>query len=119
MKGAKAIRPALPGEQLVLAHTVRKAVGSFAVPSLVTVLRLAASSAQAITPIRFSGELGGLVTDIAGKPQPGAVVLLYNKQDVLLQRSSTDALGTFAFGELLPDLYSVNVSLSNFVPALK
>jgi hypothetical protein len=75
--------------------------------------------AQGAAPVRFSGELGGLVTDIAGKPQPGAVVLLYNRQDVLLQRSATDALGSFAFGELLPDLYSVNVSLSRFVPAIK
>jgi len=115
MKGAKAIRPSWP----ILAHTAGKTVGSFAAPSLAAFLLLTAPFAEAIAPIRFSGELGGLVTDIAGKPQAGAVVLLYNKQDVLLQRSSTDSLGTFAFGELLPDLYSVNVSLSNFVPALK
>jgi hypothetical protein len=115
MKGAKAVRPSWS----VLAHAAEKAVGSFAVPSLVAGLLLTASVAHAITPIRFSGELGGLVTDVAGRPQAGAVVLLYNRQDVLLQRSSTDNLGTFAFGELLPDLYSVNVSLSSFVPALK
>jgi len=77
------------------------------------------SSAHAGSPIRFSGELGGLVTDVAGKPQPGAVVLLFNRQDRLLQRSATDALGTFAFGDLLPDSYSLRVSLSSFVPAIK
>ncbi|HWF09647.1 MAG TPA: TonB-dependent receptor [Bryobacteraceae bacterium] len=94
---------------------------SLALPvlSLGGVVLLTASVAQGATPVRFSGELGGLVTDVAGKPQPGAVVLLYNRQDVLLQRSATDALGSFAFGELLPDLYSVNVSLSSFVPAIK
>ena len=59
------------------------------------------------------------MTDVAGKPQPGAIVLLFNKQDRLLQRSATDSLGTFAFGDLLPDLYSVHVSLSSFVPAIK
>src|SRR5580700_11362297 len=74
---------------------------------------------QAATPIRFSGELGGLVTDVRGNPQPGAVVLLFNRQDRLLQRSATDALGSFAFGDLLPDVYSVHVSFSSFVPAIK
>src|ERR1700678_4831349 len=77
------------------------------------------NQAHAATPIRFSGELGGLVTDVAGKPQPGAVVLLFNKQDLLLERSATDSLGTFAFADLLPDSYSVRVSLSSFVPAIK
>ena len=60
-----------------------------------------------------------MVTDNAGKPQPGAIVLLFNKQDRLLQRSATDPLGSFAFAELLPDIYSVHISLANFVPAIK
>jgi Carboxypeptidase regulatory-like domain len=75
--------------------------------------------AFAAPPIRFSGELGGLVTDVAGRPQPGAVVLLFNKEDRLLIKSATDSLGTFAFAELLPDSYSVRVSLTSFVPAIK
>src|ERR1700688_209583 len=87
--------------------------------SLLCVPSLCVSSASAASPIRFSGELGGLVTDVSGKPQPGAIVLLFNKQDRLLQRSATDAIGSFAFGDLLPDLYSVHVSLSSFVPAIK
>jgi hypothetical protein len=60
-----------------------------------------------------------MVTDATGKPQAGAVVLLFNRQDRLLQRSSTDPLGGFGFADLLPDLYSVRVSLSSFVPAIK
>lgn len=80
---------------------------------------LGVNQASAAPPIRFSGELGGLVTDVAGRPQPGAVVLLFNKEDRLLIKSATDSLGTFAFGELLPDLYSVRVSLTSFVPAIK
>ena len=91
-------------------------VGSLAIP-LLSLLNL--PSAHAGSPIRFSGELGGLVTDVAGKPQPGAAVLLFNRQDRLLQRSATDSLGTFAFGDLLPDSYSIRVSLSSFVPAIK
>jgi hypothetical protein len=54
--------------------------------------------AQAASPIRFSGQLVGFVTDIAGKPQPGAVVVLLNQQNEFLQKSATDSLGTFAFG---------------------
>lgn len=79
----------------------------------------ALSSLYAATPVRFSGEMGGLVTDAAGKPQSGAIVLLFNKQDRLLQKAATDAIGSFAFTDLLPDLYSVQASLSSFVPAMK
>jgi hypothetical protein len=106
MKGAKAIRAL---------------VRNMACPPLplLCVSLLAVLPARAADPIRFSGELGGLVTDVAGKPQPGAVVLLFNKQDRLLQKSATDSLGSFAFADLLPDLYSVHVSLSSFVPAIK
>ena len=106
------------------AQAAANAAGSPALPvlcaSLLAVLPLSVFSARAASPpIQFSGELGGLVTDVAGKPQPGAVVLLFNQQDRLLQKSATDSLGSFAFGDLLPDLYSVRVSLSSFVPAIK
>src|SRR5579863_9589618 len=105
MQGAKAIR------QLRV-----RCAGS---PALLLSCLLLLPAAHAAPPIRFSGELGGLVTDVAGKPQPGAVILLFNRQDRLLQKSATDSLGTFAFGDLLPDSYSVRVSLSSFVPAIK
>jgi hypothetical protein len=68
-------------------------------------------------PVRFAGELSGLVTDTSGRPQPGALVLLFNKQDRLLLRSATDLGGTFSFDELVPDLYSVRISFASFVPA--
>jgi hypothetical protein len=63
--------------------------------------------------------MSGLVTDVSGKPQPGAVVLLFNKQDKLLQKTATTILGTFSFDDLLPDLYNIQVSLTSFVPAIK
>jgi hypothetical protein len=111
MQRAKAIRPF-------------RFVRCTGVPALLLSLSLLCAAldvtqAHAAPPIRFSGELGGLVTDVAGRPQPGAVVLLFNKEDRLLVRSATDSLGTFAFGDLLPDLYSVQVSLASFVPAIK
>jgi hypothetical protein len=87
--------------------------------SLAFGLLAAGVPAHAGSAIQFSGELTGMVVDAAGKPQAGAVVLLFNQQDRLLQRSSTDPLGGFGFADLLPDLYSVRVSLSNFVPAIK
>jgi hypothetical protein len=74
-------------------------------------------SAQAASPIRFAGELSGLVTDTAGRPQPGALVMLFNRQEHLLQRIATDLAGNFSFDDLLPDVYSVRVTLSTFVPA--
>ena len=91
----------------------------FAAPVLLCVSLISTSPAFAATPIRFSGQLDGLVTDVGGRPQPGAVVILLNQQERFLQRSTTDALGSFSFGELLPDLYSIQVSFANFVPALK
>jgi len=69
--------------------------------------------------IRFSGDLSGLVSDVTGRPQAGAVVQLFNKQDRLLQRAATDAEGNFSFDDLLPDLYSIRITFANFFPATK
>ena len=88
--------------------------------ALICLSLASAVSASAASPaIRFAGEMSGFVTDAAGKPQPGAVVLLFNKQDKLLQRTATTVLGTFTFDDLLPDLYNVRISLASFVPAMK
>ena len=86
---------------------------------LVTTALLPVSPLLAGGPVRIAGQLSGLVTDSAGRPQVGAVVLLYNKQDKMLQRSGTDFAGNFTFDDLLPDLYSVRVSFASFVPAVK
>jgi len=69
--------------------------------------------------IRFSGDLSGLVSDVTGRPQAGAVVQLFNRQDRLLQRAATDTEGNFSFDDLLPDLYSVRITFANFFPATK
>ena len=83
------------------------------------VAMLGVSSLQAGIPVRFAGELSGLVMDPAGKPQPGALVTLFNRQDRLLQRVATDFSGSFSFDDLLPDVYAVQVSFATFVPAMK
>ncbi len=80
---------------------------------------LLVSVLPAAEPIKFSGELSGVVNDSLGKPVPGAVVSLFNKQDRLLQRVTVDPQGTFSFSELLPDIYALRVSVINCLPAVR
>jgi hypothetical protein len=49
----------------------------------------------------------------------GALVYLYNRYDQVVRQSLTNENGQFVFDALPPDLYSVRVALSSFVPALK
>jgi hypothetical protein len=70
-------------------------------------------------PARLSGGILGLVSNASGVPQMGASVLLYNRYDRLLQRVLTTEKGTFVFSALVPDVYTIRVSLASFLPALK
>jgi hypothetical protein len=74
---------------------------------------------QAASPVRFAGAVSGLVMDSVGKPQSGASVSLFNQQARLLQKVYTDISGSFSFGDLLPDFYSVQVSMASFVPTAR
>jgi hypothetical protein len=94
----------------------RGAVGRL-VPVLALALCLQPSFAG--SPVLASGALKGVVVDLEGHPRMGAVVLLFNRQDKPVRRALTNGEGGFAFGNLLPDLYSVRVSLASFLPALK
>lgn len=89
----------------------------------VAVLALASAlfsqSAAAESSLRLSGSLIGSVRDSAGVPQMGALVQLFNRHDKLVEKVITNANGEFGFDALLPDLYSVRVTLSSFMPALK
>lgn len=49
----------------------------------------------------------------------GALVMLFNRQDGLAQKAVTDEKGAFAFLGLMPDVYSIRVTLASFVPAIK
>ena len=85
--------------------------------ALISLSLFAFGHIQAAAPIRFAGAVSGLVTDSVGRPQPRAAVLLLNQQERLLQKVYTDLSGNFSFGELLPALYSVQVSMTSFVTA--
>ena len=97
---------------------IRSVLGRMApVTALLTLAIVPFGCLQAATPVRFAGAVSGLVLNSTGTPQPGASVSLFNQQDRLLQKAYTDLTGNFSFGDLLPDLYSVRVSLASFVPA--
>ncbi len=49
----------------------------------------------------------------------GATVFLYNRYERVIRQASTSPEGTFLFDSLLPDLYSIRVTLSSFIPAFK
>src|SRR6266540_821708 len=75
--------------------------------------------AFAVSPAFSSGGIFGLVSDASGIPQMGATVLLFNRQQKLYQRALTDEHGSFAFAAIVPDIYSVRVSLASYLPAIR
>jgi hypothetical protein len=78
-----------------------------------------AISAFAVEPVRLSGSIGGKVQNVAGVSQMGATVVLYNRYDRAVEQVLTNADGGFVFNSLMPDLYSIRVSLSAFIPAFR
>ena len=83
------------------------------------VLFTAPRPAWGVSAVHISGALEGRVSDDHGHPQMGAVVQLYNHQDRLVERVLTDDEGFFSFSGLLPDLYSVKITLATFLPAIR
>ena len=82
-------------------------------------LSLGVDTARAVTPTHLSGGISGFVFNSGGVPQMGAAVSLFNKQDRQFLKVFTDERGAFHFLSLLPDVYSVKVTLATFVPAIK
>ena len=78
-----------------------------------------ADTARAATPVKLSGGISGLVVDSGGVPQMGASVILFNKQDRQFLKVLTDERGAFQFLSLLPDIYSLKVTMATFVPAVR
>jgi len=74
---------------------------------------------SAVEPVQLNGAITGIVSDRLGIPQMGATVLLFNRQERNLQTVRTNDRGEFAFAGLLPELYSIRVSLATFLPAFK
>lgn len=89
----------------------------------VTVLALGSTLMSGVSlassPFNSSGALAGSVRDNGGVPQLGAVVKLYNRYDKLIFRTLTNLNGEFGFESLVPDIYSIHVSLTSFIPAVK
>jgi hypothetical protein len=67
----------------------------------------------------LSGSIAGVVRNSSGVPQMGASVFLFNRSERLMTSALTNERGIFGFGFLTPDVYSVRVSLTSFVPAVK
>lgn len=78
-----------------------------------------AAPLHAATPPRLTGSIIGFVSDSTGVAQMGATVLLFNRYEKLVQKSLTNEKGAFGFDSLTPDLYSIRVTLSSFLPAVK
>ncbi len=78
-----------------------------------------AGGARAATPVTLAGGILGHVQSSSGVAQMGATVLLYNRYDQLVRQALTNEQGRFAFDALLPDLYSLRVTLASFMPALR
>ena len=85
----------------------------------VAALVLCAPAAFPAEPAQLSGSIAGIVRDSIGVPQMGATVLLFNHSERLILKGITNERGIFGFSLLTPDLYSVQVSLASFVPAMK
>jgi hypothetical protein len=83
------------------------------------VCALAPTASGAVSAVRLSGTLAGHVRDAGGVPQMGAAVIVYNRLDRAFQKVFTNANGEFAFTALMPDTYSVRVTLNTFAPAFK
>ncbi len=77
------------------------------------------SVASGATSARLTGSIAGEVRNPTGVGQMGATVVLLNRYDRVLRQALTNEKGTFVFDSLLPDLYSVRVTLASFVPAFK
>ena len=87
--------------------------------AVVALLALSAPLAGAADSLKLTGSLAGFVRDGTGIPQMGATVLLLNRYERVIQRALTNDRGAFGFEFLTPETYSIHVSLSSFVPAMK
>src|SRR5579883_3096274 len=71
---------------------------------------IAPEAPQAANLGRLPGAIGGIVRNQFGLPLPGAAVQIFNRQDRILTRVTTDDRGQFRIADLAPDLYAVRVT---------
>jgi Carboxypeptidase regulatory-like domain len=87
--------------------------------SVIAGIFLSTAAALPATDTPLSGSIAGVVRNSSGVPQMGASVFLFNRSERLMTSALTNERGIFGFGLLTPDVYSVRVSLTSFVPAVK
>jgi hypothetical protein len=80
---------------------------------------LGGSATVAGAELKLFGSITGQVRNTAGVGQMGASVMLMNRYEKVIQRILTAPDGRFRFDALAPDSYSIRVSLSSFVPAMR
>jgi len=96
-------------------HTVRPTLAA----SVITGIFLSTGAAFPATDTPLQGSIAGIVQNSSGVPQMGASVFLFNRSERLMKSALTNDHGIFGFGLLTPDVYSVRVSLTSFLPAVK
>jgi hypothetical protein len=74
---------------------------------------LAASSTALV------GSVGGLVSDSAGRPQPGVAVELLYADSTLAARVFTDAKGLYRFPAVISGQYGLKALSASYLPTLK
>lgn len=91
------------------------------VKSIPAAVVLALLSAPAVYPAQdtLTGSIAGIVSDALGIPQMGAAVILFNRMERQVGKVLTDDRGSFQFDAIPSDIYSVKVSLTTFMPALR
>lgn len=87
--------------------------------SLLGALLVYAPVAQPAQLLVSSGGIAGEVKGSGGITQAGAAVFLLNRYDRVIRQVFTDVNGGFNFDSLVPDIYSLRVTLNSFVPAFK
>ena len=92
---------------------------SLAILGFAIVAMGAPRAAWAISPLKLAGALEGRVLADGGHPQMGAVVQVFDRQDRLVDRELTDGKGLFVAAGLIPDVYSIRVTLATFLPAIR
>jgi hypothetical protein len=80
---------------------------------------LGGSATASGAELKLFGSITGQVRNTAGVGQMGASVMLMNRYEKVIQRILTAPDGRFRFDALAPDSYSIRVSLSSFVPAMR
>lgn len=108
------VTPQIPNPE-VRANACKSWAGAVAIIGLLCLPNIS----SAATAAGMSGRILGLVTDAAGTPQMGAVVLLLNRDYKARERGLTDEKGAFSFDGLSAGMYSIQVSLASFMPVSK